>query len=160
MGFNRQDAKSAKSEAFRDSPAALPPIRRSRFVYGISFLVMIVVGLPTRLVPELLPSFMVSHVGDALWAMAIFFGLGWRKQAAPTRRLILVALVITWGIEFSQFIQTDWLNQLRHVKLFALILGFTFLPSDLLMYTLGILVAALIERTLLLQAYRPGFASW
>jgi hypothetical protein len=116
------------------------------------FLVLIVVGLPTRIVPEQLPPFVVSYIGDALWAMAIFFGLGWWLRAAPTRRLILVALMITWGIEFSQFIQTDWLNQLRQVKLFALILGFTFLPSDLLMYTLGILVAALIERRLLLQA--------
>lgn len=86
--------------------------------------------------------------------MAIFFGLGWWMRVAPTRRLILLALLITWSIEFSQFIQTDWMNWLRQVKLFALILGFTFLPSDLLMYTLGILTGAFIERWILLRLYQ------
>lgn len=108
-------------------------------------------GLPTRLVPEALPPFIVSHVGDALWAMAIFIGLGWWMRSAPTRRLVLIALAITWGIEFSQFIQTDWLNALRQIKLVALVLGFTFLPSDLVMYTVGILVGAGVEWWVLLK---------
>ena len=115
------------------------------------FLALIVVGLPTRIVPEQLPPFVVSYIGDSVWAMAIFFGMGWWMRTSPTWRLILLALVITWSIEFSQFIQTDWLNQVRQVKLFALILGFTFLPSDLVMYTLGILGGALIERWMLLR---------
>ena len=61
----------------------------------------------------------------------------------------IVSLAITYAIEFSELYQADWINQLRSIKLIGLILGYTFLWSDLLMYTIGITVGALIEKFLL-----------
>jgi len=125
------------------------PTKRRRWVYLIAIAVLFLFGLPSRLVPQLLPDFYVNYVGDGLWAMAIFFMLGLVFRSASTRRLVIVSLAITYAIEFSELYQADWINQLRSIKLIGLILGFTFLWSDLAMYTIGITVGALLEHFVL-----------
>src|SRR4051812_28094345 len=101
--------------------------KRSRRTYLIAIALLFLFGLPSRLVPQYLPAFYVNYVGDGLWAMAIFFMLGVVFTSATTRRLVIVALAITYTIEFSQLYQANWINQLRSIKLIGLILGFTFL---------------------------------
>ena len=125
------------------------PTKRRRIVYLIAIAVLFLFGLPSRLVPQYLPDFYVNYVGDGLWAMAIFFMLGFVFRSATTRRLVIISLAITYAIEVSQLYQADWINQLRHIKLIGLILGFTFLWSDLAMYTIGITVGALLEHFVL-----------
>ena len=125
------------------------PTKRRRWVYLIAIAVLFLFGLPSRLIPQYLPDFYVNYVGDGLWAMAIFFMLGFVFRSASTRRLVIVSLAITYAIEFSELYQADWINQLRSIKLIGLILGFTFLWSDLAMYTIGIAVGALLERFIL-----------
>jgi len=125
------------------------PTKRSRRTYLIAIAVLFLFGLPSRLVPQYLPDFYVNFVGDGLWAMAIFFMLGLVFRAATTRRLVILSLAITYAIEFSELYQADWINQLRSIKLIGLILGFTFLWSDLAMYTIGITIGALIEHFVL-----------
>ncbi len=126
------------------------PIKRRRLVYLIAIAVLFAFGLPSRLIPQYLPDFYVNYVGDGLWAMAIFFMLGVVFPSASTRRLLMVALAITYTIEISELYQADWINQLRNIKLIGLILGFTFQWSDIVMYTIGITVGALIEHFVLL----------
>jgi hypothetical protein len=121
------------------------PTKRRRRNYLIAIALLFLFGLPSRLIPQYLPDFYVNYVGDGLWAMAIFFMLGVVFTSATTRRLIIVALTITYAIEFSELYQADWINQLRSIKLIGLILGFTFLWSDITMYTVGIAVGALLE---------------
>ncbi len=126
------------------------PTKRRRFFYLIAIAILFLFGLPSRLIPQYLPDFYVGYVGDALWAMAIFFMLGVVFPSTSTRRLVIAALAITYTIEISELYQADWINQLRHIKLIGLILGFTFQWSDILMYTIGITAGALIERFILL----------
>ena len=125
------------------------PTKRSRRVYLIAIAVLFLFGLPSRIVPQYLPDFYVNYVGDGLWAMAIFFMLGLVFRSVSTRRLVIVSLAITYAIEFSELYQADWINQLRSIKLIGLILGYTFLWSDLAMYTIGITVGALLDRFVL-----------
>ena len=125
------------------------PTKRSRRTYLIAIALLFLFGLPSRLVPQYLPDFYVNYVGDGLWAMAIFFMLGLVFRSATTRRLVIITLAITYAIEFSELYQADWINQLRSIKLIGLILGFTFLWSDLAMYTIGITIGALIEHFVL-----------
>jgi len=125
------------------------PTKRKRGVYLVAIAVLFLFGLPSRLVPQYLPDFYVNYVGDGLWAMAIFFMLGFVFRSPSTRRLVIVSLAITYAIEFSELYQADWINQLRSIKLIGLILGFTFLWSDLAMYTIGITVGALLEHFVL-----------
>ncbi len=125
-------------------------VQRSRRRYIAAILVVILVGLPARLIPaQYLPDLYVSYAGDALWALMIFLLLGWCFPRARTRTLFIAALVITYGIEFSELYQADWINQLRSIKLFGLILGYTFLWSDLVAYTCGITAGLLIEKYVL-----------
>lgn len=137
-----------------------PPRKRLRYL--IAIVVVLALGLPTRLVPEMLPPFVVNYAGDALWALAIFLGLGFIFRQAQTRTLFITAMLITWGIEFSELYQAEWINQLRSIKLFALILGYTFLPVDLVSYTVGILTGVALEKLILwrkpdaLQARHPA----
>ncbi len=128
------------------------PTKRRRRVYLLAIAVLFLFGLPSRLVPQFLPAFYVNYIGDGLWAMAIFFMLGVVFPAASTLRLVIATLAITYAIEFSELYQADWINDLRSIKIIGLILGYTFLWTDLVMYTLGIAVGALLERYVL---WRP-----
>jgi hypothetical protein len=121
---------------------------RSRLLYAGIIALIVAVGLPTRLIPEFLPDFMVNYLGDALWALVIFLLIGLLPKRR-TRTIFLLALTVTWGIEFSQFYQADWINAIRAYKLGGLILGYTFLPSDLLMYFCGIGAGVFLEKRLL-----------
>lgn len=125
-------------------------VKRSRRRYLVAILVVILVGPPARLIPaEYLPSFYVNYVGDALWALMIFLLLGLFFVHARTRTLFIAALTITYGIEISELYQAEWINQLRSIKIIGLILGYTFLWSDLVAYTCGIVAGLLIEKYLL-----------
>jgi hypothetical protein len=112
-------------------------------------IVVVIVGLPTRLAPQYMPAFMVRYGGDALWALLIYLLLRLMLPSASGRQIAVLALAATWGIEISQLIQTDWLNAIRSVKPVGLILGYTFLWSDLLCYLVGIGAGVLFDQTVL-----------
>ena len=61
----------------------------------------------------------------------------------------IITLLFTYSIEISQLFHPQWLEYLRSFKEFALILGFTFLWSDIAAYTLGISTGVLMEYFLL-----------
>ena len=75
-------------------------------------------------------------------------GLSPEAVNATTRRLFITAILITYVIEFSELYQADWINQVRSIKLIGLILGYTFLWTDLVAYTVGITIGVLIDRVL------------
>jgi hypothetical protein len=120
-------------------------MKRSRLLYTGVIALVVAIGLPTRLLPDYLPTFVVNYLGDTLWALAIFLGWGVLLPRAHTRTIFLLALAVTWGIEFSELYQADWINAIRAHRLGGLILGYTFLPSDLLMYLCGIGLGAGLE---------------
>jgi hypothetical protein len=112
-------------------------------------LMIVIVGLPTRLFPQAMPDFMVRYGGDVLWAMMIYLLFGLLFPATKPWRLVILAFAVTWGVEFSQLVQTDWLNAIRSVKLGGLLIGYSFLWSDLACYVCGIGAGALLEKKVL-----------
>ncbi|MCP4113159.1 MAG: DUF2809 domain-containing protein [Desulfobacteraceae bacterium] len=92
-----------------------------------------------------LPQWYVYYVADALWAMMLFFIFGLVFRKWTTMRIFAVSILFTWSIELTQLYHAPWAEYLRSIKFFALILGFDFLFSDLIAYTLGITAGALIE---------------
>ncbi len=64
---------------------------------------------------------------------------------APLKKILLATFIFSFMIEFSQLYQADWINQIRDIKLFALVLGHGFLWTDLLCYSVGIIVAFGLE---------------
>lgn len=122
-------------------------MKRNLRIYVPLMLLLVAIGLPTRTAPAYLPHWYNTYAGDFLWAMLIFF-LWCVVFGFETRRAFLVALATTYLIEISQLFHPPWLEQLRSIKIFALILGFGFLWSDILAYALGISLGALIDRYL------------
>lgn len=111
-------------------------------------LLLFAIGLSSRTIPHVLPSWYVAYAGDFLWAMLIFF-LFCVILRLKNIQAFYLALVTTYIIEITQLFHPAWLEALRSVKVFALILGYTFLWSDIVAYTLGISLGALIDRLII-----------
>ena len=109
-------------------------------------LLIIPVGLLTRSFGEMLPAFIATYAGDVLWATMIYFILCIVFPAWNPLKIAIHALAICFAVEFSQLYQADWINAIRHTRLGALALGRGFLASDLICYTVGVLIPFLCEK--------------
>ncbi|WP_217902316.1 DUF2809 domain-containing protein [Siphonobacter sp. BAB-5385] len=118
-------------------------IKSSRAAYLVLLLITITLGLIGRRL-----SFVPLATGDALWAVAVFWGLHLLIPEARTFRLALVALLISYAVEFSQLWQASWLVQLRSTLPGKLLLGQGFLYTDLIAYTLGITGVVFVKQYL------------
>ena len=101
-------------------------------------------GLASRQYGASLP-FVYNYVGDTLWALMIFLGIGFLFPRWSTKTVALVAWLVCVGVELSQLYHAPWIDELRATRLGGLVLGFSFLWSDLLYYLAGVLVGVLVE---------------
>ena len=120
-------------------------MKRSRIIYFALIVITMVLGLASRQFGDCLPVFLRNYAGDALWAMMVCWGIGFLFSKMAAAKVMLAALVFYFAIEFSQLYQADWINVLRHTTLGGLILEYGFLWSDLVCYTVGILIGVGIE---------------
>jgi hypothetical protein len=121
--------------------------RRPLAVYITLMAVIIAMGLPARFLDRPLPYFYTQYFGDYLWAMLLFFLFSVIFNLT-TKKGIWVTLLFCYFIELTQLCQEPWLNELREYKIIALVIGYGFLWSDIVGYTLGVLTGAWIDRTL------------
>lgn len=117
---------------------------RSRVVYGLLTLTVVGLGLASRRYGSDWP-FVRVYVGDALWALMVFFGIAFGVNRWSTRTVALAALGFCFGIEASQLYHAPWIDGIRATRLGGLVLGFGFLWSDLLCYVAGVAVGVLAE---------------
>jgi hypothetical protein len=103
-------------------------------------------GLPARLIQDRLPAWYTLYFGDYLWAMLLFFMFALMLRNTGTFKVAVITLSFTYLVEISQLFQPGWLEYLRSIKLFALVLGYGFLWSDIIAYTFGVLTAASMDR--------------
>jgi hypothetical protein len=120
-------------------------MRRSRVIYLIVAVVVIVLGISSRSYSDRLPVFLASYAGDTLWALTAFLSIGILFPRWTTLRVCIAALVFAILIELSQLYHSSWIDQLRHTRLGGLILGYGFLWSDILCYCVGIGLGCLLE---------------
>jgi len=118
---------------------------RNRLVYGAMVLAVIALGLASRRYPGLFPAALGKYPGDALWTMMVFFGLAVIAPRWPVARLALAALAISYGVEFGQLYQAPWIMAVRAHPMGHLVLGTAFGWMDLVAYTVGAVVAFVIE---------------
>ena len=117
-------------------------VTKKRGAYLFLLLLTIATGLLSR--SSLIPpsSFIGTYAGDTLWAMAVFWSLAILSPCSPTWKLATVSLFIAFTVEASQLYRAPWIDDLRSIRLVALVLGSGFLWSDLLCYATGIVIAA------------------
>lgn len=120
-------------------------MNRNRIVYFLLIIATIVLGLASRHYSTVLPQWVHAYLGDVLWALMVFLMLGFIFRRKDSRWIAIMALAFSYGIELSQLYHAPWIDALRANKLGGLILGFGFLWSDLICYTVGVGFGYIIE---------------
>lgn len=123
--------------------------KHRRLFSAIAASVAIALGLFSRSRLIEFPPFVLEYVGDALWAAMVYFMFAFVFAHKKPTFIALAAMLFCFGIEFSQLYHAPWIDALRANKLAALVLGQGFKPSDFTCYSIGILIAAIIDRRLL-----------
>ena len=120
-------------------------MRRNRILYLILTIITIILGLLSRKVQGL-PQIISSYSGDALWALMILFLFSFLFNKKSTIFILVISIIFSYGIEISQLYHAPWIDSIRATTLGGLILGFGFLWSDLICYTVGIVIGAIIDK--------------
>lgn len=120
-------------------------ITRNRFILLMLLIVTLISGLLSRSQLIDLPEFIVMYAGDFLWTLLVYylFAFTFNKQAII--KILFYALTFSYLIEISQFYQADWINEIRRTRMGALVLGHTFIWSDIVCYTAGAVTGTLSE---------------
>jgi hypothetical protein len=118
---------------------------RIRMIYLLISLVVIVLGLASRRYGSYLPEFIATYAGDTLWALMAFLGFSILFPQMNVFHRGGVALGFSFLIEISQLYHAPWIDAVRGTTLGGLVLGFGFLWSDLVCYTVGVTVGVGIE---------------
>jgi hypothetical protein len=118
---------------------------RRRLVRAAFLLLVVVLGLASRKFAAHLPSFAAAYAGDTLWALMVFLAVGFLRPRWKTARVAGLALAFAVCIEFSQLYHAPWLDAARHTLPGRLVLGDTFVWSDLLCYAAGVAMGVIGE---------------
>ncbi len=121
-------------------------MKKKRVVYFSLVCIVILLGLISRQL-----SFVPLFIGDLLWAVMMFFIV---RVIFPERAPILIvfmSLILCYAVEISQLYQAEWINSIRQTLPGRLILGQGFLWTDIVSYTIGILLALFFEQVKILQ---------
>lgn len=120
-------------------------MQRSRPLWFATIILVTGLGLASRHFRASLPSFIAEYSGDALWALMVFLIVGFLWAKGKTLQVAGAALAFAYAIEISQLYHAPWIDAIRHTTLGALVLGFGFLWSDLMCYTVGVGMGVLME---------------
>lgn len=119
----------------------------ARLAYVALAVATIVLGLIVHFHGDALGPTARDMMGDAIWAAMIAW---WVAAIVPGTSLwtrSVAAVTICFAVELSQLYHTPALDTLRRTTIGQLTLGSGFDPRDLAAYAVGVLVAALLERT-------------
>lgn len=119
-------------------------LRRNRLLYLILIIIVMILGLLSRKI-ENLPEIISLYSGDILWALMVFLIISFIFNKKSTIFTISWAIIFSYSIEISQLYHAPWIDAIRNTTLGSLILGFGFLWSDLVCYTIGILIGIVID---------------
>ncbi|PEJ39686.1 ribosomal maturation YjgA family protein [Bacillus pseudomycoides] len=119
--------------------------KRNRLLYAILTIIVVILGLASRKFAYALPNLLNAYLGDALWAFMIFIGFGFLFHKMKIKKIAFLSLLFCYGIEISQLYHADWIDNIRATTLGGLVLGYGFLWSDLLAYTIGVGTGMLCE---------------
>jgi hypothetical protein len=120
-------------------------MKGTRFKYLLLTLGTIVLGLLSRKTDACTIDFVKMYVGDVLWAAMVYFGCRFLFVRMGRSVSFGVALVFSYLIEISQLYHAPWINAIRGTTLGGLVLGFGFLWSDLVCYTVGVLLGVALD---------------
>lgn len=119
---------------------------RKRRLHLILIVITVTLGLAVRRFGHILPVFIAKYGGDTLWALMVFWAVGFILPKLSGVKVALLATVFSFAIELSQLYHSPWIDAIRHTTLGGLALGYGFLWSDLVCYTVGVIIGIIIEK--------------
>lgn len=120
-------------------------MRRNKKIYLGLIIITVILGLLSR--TSLTPELIYPYIGDFFYSLMFFFIVGFLFPNMNTLKTVLISISICYLIELLQLYQAAWINTIRSYKLGGLILGFGFLWSDIISYTLGGFLGFMLEKT-------------
>ncbi|MGE6355598.1 DUF2809 domain-containing protein [Flavobacterium sp. NPDC079362] len=123
-------------------------MKKHRPYYFILLLVIIFLGIMSRKT-DLIP----LSTGDFLYAVMMYVFIRILMIDKKGIQIMITSLLICYGIEFSQLYHANWIDELKNTLLGRYTLGQGFLWTDILAYTMGILLAFGIERIVLKRKF-------
>jgi hypothetical protein len=115
-------------------------LKINRLTYFVLIIFTILFGILSRNIDGI-PTFF----GDALYAVMAYFGMRMFFTHLNLKKTTILALVFCFCIEFLQLYQAEWILAIRRTTLGHYVLGQGFLWSDLGYYTLGVIIAYVID---------------
>ncbi|MBN1988769.1 MAG: DUF2809 domain-containing protein [Bacteroidales bacterium] len=94
-------------------------------------------------------------LGDAIWVAMVFVLVAIALKKSLTGKIAFTSLLFCYAIEITQLYHAPWINSIRATTLGGLALGYGFLWSDLAAYTIGVSVAALMEKLSITLCTKP-----
>ena len=117
--------------------------------------VTVVLGLASRRASSGTPAFLAQYAGDTLWATAAFWVAALVAPHARADALAAWAIGVSVAVELSQLYHARWIDAIRAARAGGLLLGYTFLWSDLACYAAGVALAVagdLLARSMMAAA--------
>lgn len=119
-----------------------------RYNYIFIAVITLVIGLSSRKFGNYLPDFLQEYSGDAMWALMIYWGF----RFIIYNKLLYHAAIYSWIlsvlIEFSELYKAPWIKEIRATTIGGLILGFDFAVTDIICYSVGILLVFCLDKFL------------
>jgi hypothetical protein len=104
----------------------------------VMIFIIIGLGLLSRRMTAYFPDVIDLFLGDSLWALMIYFIVRMLFMNWSIRKVGFGSILFCITIEFSQLYHDEWIDIIRGTTLGGLILGYGFLWSDLIAYSIGI----------------------
>lgn len=121
-------------------------MKRNRRHYLLLIIATIIIGLFSR--SNFIPDSIYLYLGDFLYTIMYYFIIGFIFPKMNPVKVACASIFLCYMIEVSQLCQATWLNNIRSYKIGGLILGFGFLWSDIISYTLGGITGLVFESIL------------
>lgn len=118
---------------------------RTRFVYLLAAIVVVCAGLASRRYREQLPAFLAEYAGDTLWALMVYLLVSTLLAGRPLLLRAAISLALAFLVEVSQLYHAPWIDSIRQTTLGGLALGFGFLWTDLVCYSVGVMIGVVAE---------------
>lgn len=133
-------------------------MHRSRPLYLFLTLLVSALGLASRWYRSELPAVLGAYAGDVLWAAMVFLLVALLWHQASRRSLVFATVLFSFAVELSQLYHAPWIDAIRATRIGGLVLGHTFVWSDLVCYLVGISTVALLDAVVLRWTRKHGSA--
>ena len=117
----------------------------TRIIFFLSAVAVVFVGLASRRYQAVLPKFVGEYAGDTLWALMLSLLVSALLAGRTVTYRATISVVLAFLVEISQLYHAPWIDSIRNTTLGGLVLGFAFLWTDLVCYTVGIIIGAVAE---------------